>query len=324
MRACILNFSSSAKRRSYRSRMSRTVAISVASCELSLTDHCNLSCGGCNHSSPHLPKRFSTIDGIQRDLQALQGVLSADMIRLAGGEPLLHPKLLDVVRIARDSGVARKIVVNTNGVLLHRVPQAIWKMIDGLWISLHPGTKYRWRSSDIQSLCDEHGIHLWMKETPLFRRTVVNDRIPDWLTPLVYRNCCIAHEWSCHLIHQGRFYICPTAAFMEERLERSGVQFTNKEQDGVALHNNPRLRDELAAYLANKKVPLKACSHCLGTIGRKMANRQLDVAGRRAELDEPNSRLWSLVSAGGLVRSMLLSPMYQSRIYKDLRNRLKR
>jgi hypothetical protein len=59
-----------------------------------------------------------------------------------------------------------------------------------------------------------------------------------------------------------------------------GIEFRNRDRDGIALLDNPHLRDELGAYLDSEE-PLLACSHCLGTSGRMFQHRQL----KKGELD---------------------------------------
>src|SRR5690348_4435511 len=94
------------------------------SVEFNLTEHCNLSCYGCDHASPLLPTRLADLESFQRDLAALSEVFHSREIRLVGGEPLLHPRIVEFMRAARDSGVADSVVIYTNGVLLHRMPTA--------------------------------------------------------------------------------------------------------------------------------------------------------------------------------------------------------
>ncbi len=295
-----------------------TTAIRVASLEISLADHCNLKCQSCDHASPHLQEGIADVATIERDLQALRGVLFANEIRLAGGEPLLHPELLEVVGIARESGVSREVTLITNGVLLNRALESLWGAIDCLWISIYPSVKHQWKVRDIQVLCRTHGVRLFMNHKPVFRLTMLNERISERLARFVYRNCCMAHRWSCQLVREGRFYMCPPAALMEDRLNLLGIEFPNKQRDSVALHDNPNLRQELITYLANTKAPLEACSYCLGSIGREIRHRQLSATERRGELEESHKHIASLVGAKGILRSLIKCRLRRSRVLKSL------
>lgn len=74
------------------------------------------------------------------DLTHLAKFLRVDHVRILGGEPLLHPNLLSLISVIRDSGIAPKIRVVTNGVLLDRVPSAFWEEVDEVHISAYPKT----------------------------------------------------------------------------------------------------------------------------------------------------------------------------------------
>jgi hypothetical protein len=66
-----------------------------------------------------------------------------------------------------------------------------------------------------------------------------------------------------------------------------GIAFDNRTVDGVSLHNNPKLFEDLDCCLNGPK-PLAACSYCLGTSGPMVAHRQLSRDGRSQWLQEDN------------------------------------
>ena len=77
-------------------------------CEMILTDQCNFKCPYCRRRGQEMPleQALSTLrlwvkDGLRN-------------VRFSGGEPTLHPGLLDLVRFAKGSGVQR-IALSTNG-----------------------------------------------------------------------------------------------------------------------------------------------------------------------------------------------------------------
>src|SRR5687767_9091206 len=104
--------------------------------EFNLTEHCNLKCARCDHASEALPAKFADLDSFRADLEALAAVLHARELKLLGGEPLLHPRLPDFLRVARASGIADTITVVTNGVLLHRTDPSVLAMADRIRVSL--------------------------------------------------------------------------------------------------------------------------------------------------------------------------------------------
>src|SRR5438045_9060842 len=88
--------------------------------EINVAEHCNLSCRACSHMSPVHVKSFADADVVARDLTTLAPSYHAKVVRLLGGEPLLHPDLGAVIDAVRGSGVCDRVTLVTNGVLLPR------------------------------------------------------------------------------------------------------------------------------------------------------------------------------------------------------------
>ncbi|KIG19152.1 hypothetical protein DB30_04617 [Enhygromyxa salina] len=267
----------------------------VASVEFNLTEHCNLSCYGCDHASPLMAKAFLDHASFCRDLDALAGVMRTHELKLLGGEPLLHPDLLEFIATAKASPIAECVTVVTNGVLLDRVPEPFWALIDRLWWSVYPGVKYRMSRAQVEARAEAHGFELFVKDTPNMRVTLLNHAIDDDASvQMIYDNCPQTHEWSCHTVHAGRYYKCSPAPWMQPRLRRSGVEFDNREADSIPLHANPRLREQLEAYLRSPK-PLQACRYCLSNFGREVPGRQLNKKGLRLWVEEDHRDWLDLV-----------------------------
>lgn len=243
--------------------------------EFNLTEHCNLSCTHCDHASPVMPTKLADLDSFTRDVEALSTVLEAREFKFVGGEPLLHPQLLDFLKVAKDVHIAERQIVVTNGVLLHKVPDVFWDLIDGMWISIYPGVRYRFDWNWIQQKANEHQIFIWRKETPEFaQRSLIEEVSNESLVQMVFDNCDLAHLESCHTIHDGRYYICAPSVWTQQRLALRGVTFENREADSVAIHDNPTLHDDLDSLIRTQE-PLAACRYCLGSWARRTPNKQM-------------------------------------------------
>jgi organic radical activating enzyme len=253
--------------------------------EYNLTEHCNLRCAGCDHSSPLLPQKFADVALFERDLKVLSRVLHLGEFKLLGGEPLLHPDLLDFLRCARASGLAEEITLVTNGLLLHRCDPTIFELIDRLWVSLYPGVRLRVEERELESLSKRYNFRLDLRKMDSFRITTINSRNRDaTLVRRIFDRCALAHDWSCHTIHQGYYFKCSPAPFLTARLALRGESVLNHDLDGVRIHDNPRLREELEAYLREEE-PLQACYYCLGSSGHRFPHRQLNSKGLREEIN---------------------------------------
>jgi MoaA/NifB/PqqE/SkfB family radical SAM enzyme len=84
-------------------------------CSLYLTDRCNLDCSYCteyDNSRPH-PK----LEDLKLWIKKIRD-LGTMRIALVGGEPLMHPDVVEIVRYCRELGFATSLT--TNGFLLTR------------------------------------------------------------------------------------------------------------------------------------------------------------------------------------------------------------
>lgn len=84
-------------------------------CSLYVTDRCNLDCAYCteyNNSRPH-----PTLENLKIWIRKIRD-LGTMRIALVGGEPLLHPDIVEIVRYCRELGFATSLT--TNGFLLTR------------------------------------------------------------------------------------------------------------------------------------------------------------------------------------------------------------
>ncbi|HEY3952561.1 MAG TPA: hypothetical protein VGM53_04240, partial [Streptosporangiaceae bacterium] len=70
---------------------------------VNVTEHCNLRCRSCAHLSPVLPKHFVDPGSLCSDLTALSKSYRVNVLKILGGEPLLHPDLPEVLLAARES-----------------------------------------------------------------------------------------------------------------------------------------------------------------------------------------------------------------------------
>jgi MoaA/NifB/PqqE/SkfB family radical SAM enzyme len=222
-----------------------------------------------------LPTKFADLESFRRDIEVLSTVLQARELKLGGGEPLQHPQILDFLRVAKEVPIANRLVLLTNGVLLHKAPDELWELVDGMWITIYPGVKYRFDWDWVQRKADEHQIWVWRKETPEFaERLLVEEVRNDELVRMVFQNCNLAHLESCHTIHEGRYYMCSPSVWTQPRLALRGINFDNRESDSVAIHDNASLYEDLDR-LIRRQEPLESCRYCLGSWGRSTPNVQL-------------------------------------------------
>lgn len=80
------------------------------------TKQCNLYCHGCY--SANTAGSHKSLDVIAHELDVFDRYRQTDAVSIAGGDPLTHPEIVDIVRMVADRGL--KPVLNTNGLALDR------------------------------------------------------------------------------------------------------------------------------------------------------------------------------------------------------------
>ncbi|MBZ0115895.1 MAG: radical SAM protein, partial [Sandaracinaceae bacterium] len=77
------------------------------------TQQCNLACDGCYRQNV---KEHKPIDEVQQDLDVFERLRNFDGVSIAGGDPLMHPQVVEIVR--RVTAMGRKAILNTNGLAM--------------------------------------------------------------------------------------------------------------------------------------------------------------------------------------------------------------
>ncbi|OHD72148.1 MAG: hypothetical protein A2W19_14650 [Spirochaetes bacterium RBG_16_49_21] len=76
------------------------------------TRNCDLSCEYCYQE--HNPRSYKTVAEFESDLKGLLKLRKCDAINIAGGEPLIHPDILDIVALVKSHGLKPVLITNGN------------------------------------------------------------------------------------------------------------------------------------------------------------------------------------------------------------------
>jgi organic radical activating enzyme len=287
--------------RSLPSGLGRDTRIVTRSLELNVTTHCNLKCYGCGRGSPAFGQEFVSREELALDLGKLAPILRVQEFKLAGGEPLQHPEILEILDVVRSSGVADSITLITNGVLLEAAGADIWSRIDHIWVSVYPGVERGLSEDQIMDLGRRHGVSVRYKVTDSFDRRMLNaENLDKPLVQEIYSSCYQTR--GCHSLYTGRYFKCASGPLIPKWLETVGCTtgFTFAD-DGVSVRGNPALERDLEAYLSSER-PLDACHYCLGGMGKSSPHHQLNLDGVRDWLSEDHTDTAALIDLDRLER----------------------
>lgn len=253
--------------------------VRVEAFELHVVEHCNLRCANCCNMSPLVSRRFLSPDEVASLCRRMRGALVADVVKIMGGEPLLHPEIEEVLRVLRTSGLGDRVRLFTNGLLLPSMREAFWAALDELTISSYSSAPVKpWVLALAHERARAHGFVLNVKPVSEFSQ-VLSPRYEadDARTRRTFSRCWLRHR--CLIARDGRFFMCTRAAYAEDFLRAAahrpppGGATVDRGGDGIPL-DAPDLAERLEAYL-NRAEPLGACRYCFGGDGAVEPHYQL-------------------------------------------------
>lgn len=257
--------------------LSNGILYSPSHLEIIVADHCNLRCRGCNHGSPAVKRWFVEPESVYRDLSMLSPIYRPPVLIFIGGEPLLHKDLLSVIKAARRSSISNRYKLITNGLLLPRMPEEAWELLDEVEVSLYPGVE---PSEAVLEAARQKAKLLTVVRFESFRETyAAKGTQDDALVQAVYSACKIANWWGCHGVRDGYFYKCPQSMYSDQ------LAACDVSRDRVQLVASPDLQKQILA-LVNSHHPLQSCRHCAGTCGLQFKHEQAPHSGWRSQIEK--------------------------------------
>lgn len=240
--------------------------------EVRVAEHCNLTCAGCSQSSPHLDAEFADVEQVEAALERLKHILRPSRVTLIGGEPLLHPRIVDILDVVRTSGMFDTVYVTTNGTRLSTMPDAFWRLCDTVEVSVYPSTsRYLARVlEELKPRAKSAGTNIVQMNINSFRHVNLAYRTGSrGVVERIYSACFFKH--FCHTLYKGRFYKCaPSASLIRAVWARTGERLPKDE--GIPVLASEDLAAELKNYLFDSS-PLHACDYCLGSSGAAFPHR---------------------------------------------------
>lgn len=111
---------------------------------INILDHCNLKCKGCDHFACVADPYLVPYETLHNDIERMAEIMHGDnimKIAVMGGEPLLHPDLLEILKDVRGKFPNAIIRLTTNGLLLLQQTDEFWAVCRDYNITI-VNTKY--------------------------------------------------------------------------------------------------------------------------------------------------------------------------------------
>lgn len=201
-----------------------------------VTDHCNLNCAGCSHFSNISKPHFVDPDEFAADIERLAEIFSGiTEIYLLGGEPLLHPQLVNFLASARTAFPKARINLLTNGVLLTRQPDEFWRAIrdDDIWLMSNQ-YPIKLPREQIEMLAKKWGVNFeWMEPmTEFFKLPIDLSGSQD--PTHAFHSCGPLN--NCVTLRDHRLYPCAYSAYSDILRERFDLdELSTTDSDSIAI-----------------------------------------------------------------------------------------
>lgn len=228
--------------------------------EVQVAEHCNLNCRDCLHFSPLAEKEFLDIDEYQRDCAQLSKLFDAEAeyIYLVGGEPLLHPNLIEIMRITREAFSYGRIAIITNGILLPSLGESFWTACKEYRIEILP-TKYpiSLDYSGIEEQIKQKDVmcHPFADAMPYMLRTPLSLK-GDQPVEETFYSC--NHSNNCVTLRHGKLYTCEIAAHAHHLKKYFNLDISLSQRNGVDIYT-VQSAEELMEKLTR---PIPFCRYC--------------------------------------------------------------
>lgn len=218
--------------------------------EISLADHCNLSCQMCDHFSQLSDPWFVNLDQFDKDLTQMGKIFNHKVgcISLLGGEPTLHEHLIDCIKIVRREFPDSELIILTNGVKLleleHGENGNLWQACKDydvhITVTVYP-IKIDFAGIEIKA--KEYGISLAMSSdihaSELTKIVKISDKhtmdLEGRIDKFYCVNCLYFNKFN--VLKDGKLYMCPIAAHSNILNQKFGISLNLQEEDALDIYS---------------------------------------------------------------------------------------
>lgn len=248
--------------------------------EVPITDRCNLNCKGCLFACNGISNSEDVdFEQLEKDATRIRELFyDIPWIRILGGEPLMHPHILDILSLYREIFPDSEIDLCTNGLLLPKMNRMFYEHLVRLKVTVHvSGYKPTYHILDkIEEKLRDNGLHYTVLKRDKFSKYYSlrknNSKDSSFAD-------CIAS--GCRELYKGRLMRCSAVIAFEKFNEMFGTKFlTEKREDWFDIHENGINGWDIMKQLDKAS---QICSYCNV---KEMEEFEWDYAGNEVSLKD--------------------------------------
>ena len=242
--------------------MVRNMPSSALGFGVTLAEHCNLQCCGCDHFSPLAEPEFANFENIKNDFERLAELFGRKVFKVnfLGGEPLLNPEITRFFYMARKIFPETFLDVITNGILLQNISEEFWTACHDNNIVIRV-TKYPIPVDyeRIENLAVAHGVELRYFDNKNVVKTLFKLKMDVEGLQDDRKMFLLCHRaTNCIYLQNGRLYTCTVAPTVRHFDRRFGTHMADEENNSIDIYK-AKSPEEILNFLA-KPIPL--CRYC--------------------------------------------------------------
>ena len=228
--------------------------------EIQIVDHCNLNCDNCNHFSNLAEPWFMTIEEFEYSLRKIRQEFyphGLERLMILGGEPLLHPKIKNFCKLAREIFPEKgfRIDVLTNGIKLREMTKDELNFFTSrvqFCVTPYPNITY---SDVVKDLILDGRLSKFASR--LFFVSTNIDLVPTETATTNYHSCP-KYSLPCYFIKNYKIYICPFSGCVHIFNKKFGTNLEVGPNDYLDLAEATMEKLEML----RQKGPENICKHC--------------------------------------------------------------
>jgi MoaA/NifB/PqqE/SkfB family radical SAM enzyme len=209
-----------------------------------------------------MEETYIDIESFASDCKRLSELTGGQVgiLGILGGEPLLHPQITDLLKIARTYFPKGDICITTNGLLLTKKSEEFWKCCNKYGITINL-TKYpiNLDFNMIKRLADNYNIRLgYVTDTDAITKKMFKLPLDLEGKQNIKKNYRICMYSRCICLEQGKIFHCPYSAHANYFNKHFNQDLVLTENDYIDIYKTKNI-DEVFDFL-NKPIPF--CKYC--------------------------------------------------------------
>lgn len=248
--------------------------------EVPITDNCNLNCKGCLFASNMTQGvQHVSVDDLEKDAKRMSELFfDVPWIRILGGEPLMHPNIVEILNSYRRYFPDSEIDLCTNGLLIPKMKKEFWNCIKQERVSIHvSGYKPTYDILDkIDEILRKQQISYVILKRETFLKYYTN--LPNHDMRKSFERCSAS---GCYEVYRGRLSTCSAAIAFEKFNMAFGTSYMITEnEDWFNIHSS-----EISPWKMKEKLesPSSLCRYCSDT---KMESFEWECNSKKPNLSD--------------------------------------